>query len=348
VPNVAGPGQGSKFPLVAGVGLVPQTAPISLLRIGDTAIAAMPFEITTQMGRRIAAAVTAESDGEFDRTVIAGLANGYLSYTSTPEEYDTCGYEGSFTLFGRHQGPLLRDTASSLVPALTGGGAPSGDPEPVPVGLGTPNPANPVPTADAGEIVAQPGDVRRFERATFTWRGGDPSVDAPRGETFVELQRLEGGRWVTVGTEDGPEDTTAYDHAEGTWTETWQFGACEQVGTYRFVATGRAVRALGGSPEDYAATSAPFELGATAPLEVIDAVVDGRTARVRARYPDPGQALLALPRRVRDGEARIALAGGREVVARPGAGGLAFEAPVPAGAAIEGVAVTDGCGNSTP
>jgi hypothetical protein len=108
------------------------------------------------------------------------------------------------------------------------------------------------------------------------------------------------------------------------------------------------VSAPGGTAEEYVATSEPFELGATPPLEVIDAVVDGRTARVRTRYPDPGEALLALPRRVSDGEARIALDGGREVVARPDAAGLAFEARVPEGAAIEGVSVTDGCGNSTP
>ena len=51
---------------------------------------------------------------------------------------------------------------------------------------------------------------------------------------------------------------------------------------------------------------------------------------------------------MRDGEARITLAGGEEVVAGPDAEGLGFEAAVPAGAAIEDVAVTDACGNSTP
>ena len=349
VDGVAGPGQGAKFPLVAGVGLVPQTAPISLLRIGDTAIAAMPFEITTQMGRRIADAVTREAGGELDSTVIAGLANGYLSYASTPEEYDTCGYEGSFTLFGRHQGPLLRDTAGSLVPSLLGdAGERASDPEPLPLGFDVPNRANPSPTPAAGAVVAHPADAERFGRVSFTWSGGDPSVDAPRGEALVSLQRLEGGEWVTVGTEDGPEDETVYDDDAGTWTETWQFSNCEPLGSYRFVATGRAVTALGGAPEDYTATSDTFELGPMAPLEVIDAVAEDGIARVRARYPDPGEAPLALPRRVRDGEAAITLAGGREVVAEPDSQGLGFEAAVPAEAQIEDVAVTDACGNSTP
>ena len=91
--------------------------------------------------------------------------------------------------------------------------------------------------------------MRRFERVSFTWNGGDPSVDAPRGETFVSLQHLDGGEWETIGTEDGPEDSTVYDNQAGNWTETWQFSNCEPLGTYRFVATGRAVTAPGGAPE---------------------------------------------------------------------------------------------------
>jgi neutral ceramidase len=345
----AGPGQGKKFPLVAGAGLVPQTAPVSLLRVGDTAITSMPFEVTTQMGRRINDAVVAESGGELDSAVMAGLSNGYLSYMSTPEEYDHCGYEGSFTLFGRHQGPLFRDTAKSLVPALLGAGdAPATDPEPLPVGGGTPNPTNPAPTPEPESAVAQPQDTARFGRVSFTWRGGDPSVDAPRGKTFVSLQHREGGEWVTVGVDDGPESTTVYDDEAKTWTETWQFSNCEPLGTYRFVATGMAVRAPGGAPEPYTAASDEFELGPMAPLQVFDATVAGETARVRARYPDPGPgALLALPRRVRTGEATIELANGREVVAKPDAAGLAFEAKVPPSSAIESVSVDDGCGNAT-
>jgi neutral ceramidase len=319
------------------------------MRVGDVAIAAMPFEITTQMGRRISDAVVREGGGELDAAVIAGLSNGYLSYTSTPEEYDACGYEGSFTLFGRHQGPLLRDTASALVPSLLGTQeAPASDPEPVPLGAGTPNAGGVVPTPDPETVLAEPADSRRFGRVSFSWRGGDPAVDAPRGETFVELQRREGGEWVTAGTEDGPEDATAYDDEAASWTETWQFGACDPVGTYRFVVRGRAVRSPGGAAEDYVVRSAEFELGPTPPLQVAEAAVEGTTARVRALYPNPGEALLALPRVVRDGVAEIRLAGGRTVVAEPDAERLAFEARVPAGAAIEDLTVTDGCGNSTP
>lgn len=94
----AGPGQGMKFPAVAGVGLVPGTAPVAVWRIGSLALPAFATEITVQMGRRIADAVRQSGGGAFKRVAIVGLTNAYQSYTSTPEEYDACAYEGSFTL----------------------------------------------------------------------------------------------------------------------------------------------------------------------------------------------------------------------------------------------------------
>jgi neutral ceramidase len=346
---VDAPGQGRKFPALGGAGLVPGTMPVSLWRVGSLGIASFPFEITTQMGRRITGSVADESDGALDRAVIAGLTNGYQSYTATPEEYDACHYEGSFTLFGEQQGPLLRDVATGLVSPLLSGDPAASDPEPPQLAEGSEPFPTATPTPDAGEVVAQPPDVvRRFERAAFSWRGGDPgTIDAPRGETLVRLERLVGGEWRVVGTEDGPEDTTAFDQAEDTWTETWQFGACDPLGTYRFRVTGRAVRSSGAEPEDYEVVSEEFELAPTPPLEIIDSSVADGVARVRARYPNPGEALLALPRRVRDGTATISLVGGGEVVAALDAERLSFEAEVPEGSEIASVSVEDGCGNST-
>ncbi len=350
VEDQAGPGQGKKFGAVSGIGLVPSSAAISLWRLGDLGIASFPTEITTQMGRRIAAAVSSASVGRLSDTIIAGLTNGYNSYTATPEEYDACHYEGSFTLFGRHQGPRYRDVVSTLVDPLLGSmPAPPGL-EPPPSGLGLPALPPLFPTPEAGEATIQPPDsLRRYQRAVFTWKGGDPGVDAPRGEAFVSLQRRDGADWVTVGTEDGPEDTTVWNDADGTWTETWQFAECDPLGTYRFHVEGRAIRSLLGPTESYELDSESFFLGSTLPLELVDSSINGTTARLRARYPNPGPSLLALPRRVRTGTATLSLSGPGpdSVVAQPDADRLGFIADVPAGSSIEGISVEDGCGNST-
>ena len=125
---------------------------------------------------------------------------------------------------------------------------------------------------------------------------------------------------------------------------------------YRFRVTGVANKGDGTKP--YEVTSRQFDLFPMPPLQIIDAVVDGGTARVRARYPEPAQvqpttqydpmgALTAVPRRVSTGQAVLRV-GGREVIARPRPDGLAFEAAVPPGSSIDSVRVTDGCGNSGP
>jgi neutral ceramidase len=347
--DFAGPGQGSKFPALAGAGLVPSHSPVAVWRIGSLGIGAFPLEITRQMGARLRGALLDRAGGRLDRVVLAGLSNGYQSYTATPEEYGACHYEGSFTLFGEQQGARYRDVALPLVPSLLDGGpAPAGSGEPPELAFAVPPPPSARSTPDAGSVVSDaPDSVARMGRATFEWKGGDPNVDPGRNRVFVSLQRRLGADWVTVATEDGYFDTTELiDRRNPTWRETWQFTECDPPGTYRFGVTGRAN--TGSGVADYAANSQAFELRPLSNLQIIDAVVQGGVARVRARYRDPGtDALLALPRRVRTGTARITFTNGRTVVARPDDAGLAFTAPA-RGAAIESVSVEDACGNTGP
>ena len=340
------PGQEPKFPLIAGAGLVPSVNPVSMWRIDDHGVLGLPAEVTKQMGRRLRDALVAQSGGALDNVALAGLSGGYVSYTSTPEEYDHCGYEGSFTLFGRQQGARWRDAAVGALGALLSGEPAAGAPEPPPLGLGVGEPGAVDATPTAGEAVAEPAaTVNRMGRATFSWRGGDPAVDAPRGGDFVTLQRFEAGNWVDVETDDSEFDTTALGD-EGVWTETWQFGECDTLGTHRFHVQGVADRGAG--PEPYEVTSQSFVLQPTAPLGHLFPEVGGGVVTVAGIYPDPGaEILVALPRRVRSGSATLEV-DGVEVEAPIDAERLLFTAPAPDGAAIEVVDIDDGCGNATP
>ena len=344
--NFAGPGQGRKFPAVAGAGLVPSVNPVAVWRIGDLGVVALPSEVTTQMGRRIRNAVAAGGRGAFERVAMAGLANGYVSYTATPQEYDHCGYEGSFTLFGRRQGARWADVARAALAALIDGLPGEGAAEPPPFAFGAPNAAPVDQTPGAGQVVTQPAsEVRRHGRATFRWNGGDPAVDAPRGRTFVSLERMENGAWQLAGSEDGEYDTTALG-ADGVWTETWQFDTCDPLGTYRFRVTGVADRGAGPAP--YEVTSAPFQLLATPPLQPASPVVEGGQASVTATYADPGaDALLALPRRVRSGSATLSV-NGSPLQAPIDGELLRFRAAVSPGAQVSVTGIDDGCGNTGP
>jgi neutral ceramidase len=346
VDDTAGPGQGEKFPLIGGPGLAPTTVPVSFWRVGRLGIAALPTEITKQMGQRIRDRLLHNSAGAFDRIAIAGLTNAYLSYTATPEEYGACSYEGSFTLMGREEGYAWLAAGDKLMRALVTGGAVAGSaPEPPELAFGTTESTPTRTTPQAGTAVTQPAaDVPRYGRAVFSWKGGDPQVDAARGKTFVALQRDTGKGWETVGTEDGFYDTTQ--RAQGdVWTETFQMDGCRTVGTYRFHVTGRAVTASGGAANPYTVDSRTFTVS---PLKIDagTATVSGGVATVRPLYPSPGDdALIALPRLVRGATVVFTLSDGRKVTATDADGDGAYTANV-GSAAVTGIAVTDACGNT--
>ncbi|MGN6609392.1 MAG: neutral/alkaline non-lysosomal ceramidase N-terminal domain-containing protein [Jatrophihabitans sp.] len=78
----------------------PLVLPIQLLRIDDVGVLGLPFEITVESGRRIAAAVESAGIGT---AVVSSLANDHCDYLTTPEEYGAQFYEGASTLFGPKQ-----------------------------------------------------------------------------------------------------------------------------------------------------------------------------------------------------------------------------------------------------
>jgi neutral ceramidase len=348
VPDVAGHGHGPKMP-VAGGPLVPQVSPVGVWRLGPLAVASLPSEVTTTMGRRIRAAVREAAGGAAELTAMAGLSNGYMSYTSTPEEYDACTYEGSFTLFGRQQGARFRDVLGSLSAALYAGRpAPALAPEPPPLGFGLPDLSPVRRTPGAGSALEQPAATVRGQRAAFRWQGGDPAVDARRGAAFVTVERRVGRRWQTHLTDASNADVTRR-HQGDVWSHTWQTEPCTPAGDYRFRVSGRADRGAG--TEAYQLASEPFTVAPLA-LAADGVALAGGRAAVRVRYPEPDNgALLALPRLVRDGEAVLELtdASGatRWVTARYDAAAGAFTAPASGAVAARLVRAEDGCGNTT-
>src|SRR5690606_28364345 len=52
--------------------------------------------------------------------VVAGLANGYMQYVTTPEEYERQRYEGGATLYGPASGPYLAEVMAALAQHLLG------------------------------------------------------------------------------------------------------------------------------------------------------------------------------------------------------------------------------------
>jgi hypothetical protein len=227
---------------------------------------------------------------------------------------------------------------------LSGKPAPAGFPEPPDTAFAS-SATTPIrSTPDAGSVVKRPASsVSRYGYGAFSWRGGDPQVDAPRGTPFVSLQRKAKVGWKTVATDDTFADTTQRS-AGDVWTETFQFDRCRPLGTYRFHVTGRAVRSSGGVAAPYTVDSAAFELGSVRIDPGVVTVADG-VASVKPLYPDPGAgALVALPRLVRGASVEFVLSDGR-VVAASGRDDGSYVAQV-GSASVSAVRVLDDCGNA--
>jgi hypothetical protein len=186
----ADPAQGDK--IVIGAPLdVPKAVPLMALRVADRVIVSVPGEMTSEMGRRLRKSVLDASAGSGVTTaVIAGLANEYADYFTTPEEYDAQHYEGGATIYGRASSVALQEAITSLSATLAKGQA-----APKPYAY---DPTNGVPATGAafpsgaasGKITAQPGaSAARLGHPAISWQGGQRGFDRPLDKAFVSVQR---------------------------------------------------------------------------------------------------------------------------------------------------------------
>ncbi|MFA5785952.1 MAG: hypothetical protein WDA71_03055, partial [Actinomycetota bacterium] len=174
---------------------------------------------------------------------------------------------------------------------------------------------------DAGEPepLAQPADIRRFDAASFTWRGGNNWTDNP----LVRVERMESnchkpsgpctdkGRWAVYADQTGEVQTalalptgatslltTRAAQQEWRWTATFEAfdffprtidprGPQIPSGTYRFVVDGQS--RASGATVPYHLVSQPFTVTAWEGIQVSDprAEPDGSASFAVApiRYP---------------------------------------------------------------
>ncbi len=220
------------------IGNPPPAVPLSVLRVGTGAIAAVPGEATKEAGARLGDAVLRElRPVGVDRVVIAGLAGDYIQYVTTPEEYGAQSYEGATTLYGRNEGTFLQERFSELGLALrTGTAAPAAYPLDVSYGVRPDGPAFPAGAA-SGRLTEQPAArVERLGHATVAWDGGASGHDRPVGRAFVSAQRRIGRRWVTVDSDLGLGFLWRVDGA-GHHRAEWEVPIGQPTGTYRLVVT---------------------------------------------------------------------------------------------------------------
>lgn len=255
---------------------IPQAVPLSTIRVGDRLIFSVPGEMTVEMGRRIKESVTKAVAGSgIKHVVLSGLANEYVDYLVTPEEYDTQHYEGGSTAFGRATSVALQEAINVLAGSLASGAA---APEPYPY-----DPTNGVvpdgssfPTgADDATAVKQPTRSRRLLHPRFSWQGGVLGYDRPLERAFVKVQRREGKRrWRTVTSDLGLQILWFVDD-DGTYTAEWEPPLNSRKGRYRFSI----------SANDYRLRSGGFKLRPSSALVPTEAAAKPGQFAVTLAYP---------------------------------------------------------------
>lgn len=320
---ISDPVQGDK--VIVPVGSPPPAVPIAVVRVGDGAIAAIPGEPTKEMGARVKLAVLqAMARAGVQRVVIAGLADDYIQYLTTPEEYGQQSYEGASTVFGPNEATFLQEQLVDLATRLVEG-RPAPEPYPLDVSYGVhpDGPAYP-PGADHGTIAAQPPvRVRRLGHATLSWQGGPSGHDRPVGSAFVVAERRVGARWTTADTDLGLKMLWRVD-AQGRYHAEWEVPLDAPLGTYRLVVTATRYRLASDAFAVAPLTSLGLETAPAGP---------GRVA-VRLVYPKPvaNVDLTSRPVAAAGGSVRFRVGDRTVEVRRPH--GTVFSVAAPAGTPV--------------
>jgi hypothetical protein len=96
-------------------GVLPASAELVALALGETAWVSIPGELETRLGLDVKQSVRER----FRQVFIAGVANDYLGYLVTPAAYRRPSYIACGSLYGERGGEIVRDAAIAALRRLT-------------------------------------------------------------------------------------------------------------------------------------------------------------------------------------------------------------------------------------
>lgn len=234
------------------------------------------------------------SDLGYALPIGVGHAGDYNGYTVSYREYQSYdGYRKALTSYGPHTADYMVTRLVRLAGELNGG--PALQPEPHDA-MGQADEARQVGASTALGIasnaiydawlaslpsdkgpaisVTEPKNVKRFDAATFSWRGGSNAVDNP----LVGVERLVDGEWTAFADQSGEIQTkvqfpkgiqglteTYAGNKEWVWTANFEafdpfpveIGSTP-AGEYRFVVDGNIKLVRGQEPSTYHLESGTF------------------------------------------------------------------------------------------
>lgn len=188
-----------------GVGplVLPRYMQLMVIRIGPMLVAAIPAELTTEAGFRLEEAMLREATSRglpVRSAALIGLANGYMQYVATPEEYEAQHYEGGATLYGPGTLGVIEAEVADLIAQLTGGGGASVSPVEV-----SPGPAHSILPRPRGSAPATPRLLDAScsgDAGIARWLDDAPGRLIPADGPVVRVRRRRPGTAILSAWDD--------------------------------------------------------------------------------------------------------------------------------------------------
>jgi len=261
--------------MIDGVTLYTDTLPFQIFQLGRLVLVGVPGEMTTMSARRLRADLKAimGPQGEVENVIIAGLANAYSGYITTPEEYATQHYAAGHTLWGPETLAAYRQIFSQQALAIVNGDTVAPGPTPNDLSNDQIIPALGVVYDDKrlwetfGEVTTDAASTYfAGETAKATFRSGHPQNNFKTMDAFLKVQQKQSdGSWLTVLTENDIQteyhwirDTSVDCLACSNARLEWVIDDTLPSGTYRLRHEGHWKSGWDGSKNAYSGTSRDF------------------------------------------------------------------------------------------
>jgi hypothetical protein len=232
-------GLGALQGLLVGQYGFPAFAQLAVVRLGSVLLGAVPAEVTTEAGMLLKAELENNAPPGTNHVAIIGLANGYLQYITTAEEYEAQHYEGASNLYGPSTARVVAHRLGQLAAGFAADN-PIVDLGPMTVEPGAsasyfPRPTRGPPSwAVKREITSMQCDGGRFDAE---WIDAHPGVLIPADGQVLEIQYRKENGWQPVAWDDGPRVVVRAKGAIGggyLWGVTWRPETLP-TGDYRLV-----------------------------------------------------------------------------------------------------------------
>lgn len=188
--------------------------PLQIVVLGNIAIVALPWEVTTTSARRLRDTVLNElGSAGIEHAVVASLSNDFVQYLTTREEYSSQQYEGASTHFGPWTLAAVQQEVRKIAISLRDGTA-------APTGVTATRTSPSLPNKPAyragdrppaegfGSVITDTEDsYQAGATAIARFGGGHPRNDTleKRNSSYIFIERETAEGWEIVAQDRNPE-----------------------------------------------------------------------------------------------------------------------------------------------